>query len=406
MESLSLQNRYELKELELNALLEVTQAINNNLNEDSLYKIYNFTLRANLSLRKLALYVLDENWACKVNFGTKANFQSLDLPSEFISIKKATPLQGVDSPFGEFDNIIPVAHKNQRLAFVYVGGLYSSDDEEISRSGINFIQALSNIIMVAIENKKLARKQLRQEALRKELEIAHQVQKYLIPKSLPSTEALQIAALYLPHDKVGGDYYDYLPLEDGRFVLCIADVSGKGIPAALLMSNFQASLRTLAKKTDDLVEMVETLNHQTYDSARGDNFITVFLCLYDPSNCTLSYINAGHNPPIFIQEGKGQLLESGTTILGAFKSLPFISPGFLENADSSLLALYTDGVTEIENAEEEQFGPERLQQLLEEQEGESNLGTLNDRLMEALDAFREDMPYNDDITLVTCRITA
>ncbi|MEL6538440.1 MAG: hypothetical protein AAFQ98_23665, partial [Bacteroidota bacterium] len=223
MESLSLQNRYELKELELNALLEVTQAINNNLNEDSLYKIYNFTLRANLSLRKLALYVLDEEWACKVNFGTKADFTSIVLPSEYSTIKKATPLVDQNSPFGEFDNIIPVAHKNQRLAFVFVGGLYSSDDEEVSRSGINFIQALSNIIMVAIENKKLARKQLRQEALRKELEIAHQVQKYLIPKTLPATNTLQIAALYLPHDKVGGDYYDYLPLGEGRFILCVAD---------------------------------------------------------------------------------------------------------------------------------------------------------------------------------------
>ena len=405
MESLSLQNRYELKELELNALLEVTQAINNNLNEDSLYKIYNFTLRASLNIRKLALYVFDEEWSCKVAFGTDTDFSQVPLSEDFFDIKKATALRGSQAPFDVFEHVVPVAHKSQLLAFVFVGGLYSAKDEELARNGINFIQALSNIIMVAIENKKLARRQLQQEALRKELEIAHQVQKYLIPKHLPATPSLQIAAMYLPHDKVGGDYYDYLALGDGRFMLCIADVSGKGIPAALLMSNFQASLRTLARKTDDLVEIVGTLNSQTFDSANGENFITFFLCLYDPNTKVLDYINAGHNPPLFMQRGEIKQLTSGTTVLGAFDVLPFINPGQVDQADDFLLVLFTDGVTEVFNSEDEPYGPERLQAFFETPT-EERLGDLNDRLIEELDAFREEVPYSDDITLVTCRYVA
>jgi sigma-B regulation protein RsbU (phosphoserine phosphatase) len=108
------------------------------------------------------------------------------------------------------------------------------------QDGVKFIQALSNIIIVAIENKKLARKQLEQEAFRKELEIASDVQQFLFPDKLPNTERLKMEASYLPHDLVGGDYYDFIPINKNQFLLCVADVSGKGIPAALMMSNFQA----------------------------------------------------------------------------------------------------------------------------------------------------------------------
>ena len=405
MDTLSLQNRYELKELELNALLEVTQAINNNLPEEALYKIYNFTLRANLNIRKLALYVLDEVWACKVNFGTEHNFVEQPLLQEFLELRQPEPLTEDHGPFSSFDQVVPIAHKSQLLAFVFVGGIYQGKEQDETGNSINFIQALSNIIMVAIENKKLARRQLKQEALRKELEIAHQVQKYLIPNSLPHTDTLQMVATYLPHSQVGGDYYDYLELPDGKIMLCIADVSGKGIPAALLMSNFQASLRTLARKTDDLVEIIEVLNAQTFASANGESFITFFLAEYDPESETLLYINAGHNPPIF-QQGKEQmLLEDGTTVLGGFRELPFINQGEIKGVKEFLMVLYTDGVTEVFNPEDEQYGPERLQEFFLREEA-ATLEELQERLLEELDTYREGVGYSDDITLVTCRYQA
>src|SRR5690606_29458738 len=125
---------------------------------------------------------------------------------------------------------------------VFVGGLDKNEDGSVDEDGLRFIQALSNIIIVAIENKKLAAKQLAQEAFRKELEIASDVQQYLFPESLPNTDILKVEASYLPHDIVGGDYYDYIPINKDQFLICIADVSGKGIGAALMMSNFQASL--------------------------------------------------------------------------------------------------------------------------------------------------------------------
>ena len=197
----SLQQKLEKKELELNSLLEITQAINSNVAEDSLYKIFNFTLRSNLNIKKLALFVLDDRWNCKVNFGTTNNFMRERLDDRFELIKNIHRLNEFDGhcSFHEFDMVIPISHKTETLALVFVGGLEqnSTHDQE---EGVKFIQALSNIIIVAIENKKLARQQLQQEAFRKELEIASDVQQFLFPDKLPYTEVLKLEASYLPHD--------------------------------------------------------------------------------------------------------------------------------------------------------------------------------------------------------------
>ena len=278
----TLKAKVEIKELELNALLEITQAINNNLSEESLYKIYNFTLRSNLNIQKLALFVLDDEWNCKASFGTEHQFHSVKLLPAFKTIQDITHLREFEHcEFTEFDIVIPVTHKSNTLALVFVGGLDKDEQGDVDEDGIRFIQALSNIIIVAIENKKLARKQLSQEAFRKELEIASDVQQFLFPERLPNTPSLKMEASYLPHDRVGGDYYDYIPINNNQFLICVADVSGKGIPAALMMSNFQASLRTLVRLTPNLVDIVEALNYQVLENTKGEKFITFFAAIYD-----------------------------------------------------------------------------------------------------------------------------
>jgi sigma-B regulation protein RsbU (phosphoserine phosphatase) len=406
METKKLRDKYDLKELELNSLLEITQAINNNLSEDSLYKIYNFTLRATLNIKKLALFVLDEQWHCKVNFGTKKDFYNIALNEEFFEIKEIQKLNlnGKDSLFSEFDTIIPVTHKENILAFVFVGGLKSTSEILESNPNTNFLQALSNIILVAIENKKFARRQLRQEALRKELEIAWHVQQYLFPKNLPYTQGLKIEALYLPHHQVGGDYYDFLPINNDRFLLCIADVSGKGIPAAILMSNFQASLRTLVRKTTNLKEIVEDLNYQILQNANGENFITFFVAIYDRLNKRMDYVNAGHNPPVLMSKNDDyKLLTLGTTILGSFHPLPFLNEGIIEELNEFLFFSYTDGMVETFNEEDEPYGIERLQEFLIKNRHE-DLKRIHQKIILELDEFKGSIDFGDDITILSCRV--
>ena len=397
--------RYQIKELELNALLEITQAINNNLPEDSLYKIYNFTLRSNLNIQKLALFVLDDEWNCKVCFGTKKHFSKVSLLTAFKTIQDITHLKEFEQcEFSVFDLVIPVSHKGNTLALVFVGGL--DKDEYQGEDGVKFIQALSNIIIVAIENKKLVRKQLQQESFRKELEIASDVQQFLFPDKLPYTDALKVEASYLPHDMVGGDYYDYIPINKNQFLICVADVSGKGIPAALMMSNFQASLRTLLRQTPNLTDIVEALNFQVLENTKGEKFITFFAAIYDIRLKTMVYVNAGHNPPILVDKNNGILmLEEGSTVLGAMHPLPFLNEGFITNLEDFLLFCYTDGVTETLNESEQEFGVERLVEYFKRPDvNNKELKVIHQDIIVALDTFKGRNGYHDDITILSCRV--
>ena len=401
----TLKARFEIKELELNALLEITQAINNNLSEESLYKIYNFTLRSNLNIQKLALFVLDDDWNCKVSFGTKRHFSKASLLPAFKTIQDITHLKEFEAcDFTVFDLIIPVAHKGNTLALVFVGGLEKNDYHD--DDGVKFIQALSNIIIVAIENKKLVRKQLQQESFRKELEIASDVQQFLFPDKLPNTEVLKVEASYLPHDIVGGDYYDYIPINKNQFLICVADVSGKGIPAALMMSNFQASLRTLLRQTPNLTDIVEALNFQVLENTKGEKFITFFAAIYDIRLKTMVFVNAGHNPPILIDKKNGlRLLEDGSTVLGAMHPLPFLNEGFITNLDDFLLFCYTDGLTETVNEAQQEFGFDRLMEYFaDEVTYTKDLKDIHQDIIVALDNFKGRNSYHDDITILSCRV--
>ena len=392
-----------VKQLELNSLLEITQAINSNLPEASLYKIFHFTILGNLNVKKLALFVLDKSWECKVNYGTKENFKNKTLNKKILKCSTVCfPGKGLPD-YDEFSVIIPVAHKSNVLAYILAGGFEDSDNLK-ENSVISFLQTISSIILVAIENKKLVRRELLQEAFKKELEIAREVQAMLFPKELPFNDELKIVASYLPHLSIGGDYYDYIPIDADNFLICVGDVSGKGIPAALLMSNFQASLRTLARQTCNLKEIVTELNFGILNNAKGERFITFFVAIINTKKKTINYINAGHNPSYIIAEsGKCQLLEKGTTVLGAFKDLPFLEEETLPYGPNTLLFVYTDGLIETCNDKNEEFGMERLEKILRAK-SRFEISKLHSALLKKLDTYKGTQNYADDITCVSCLI--
>lgn len=211
-------------------------------------------------------------------------------------------------------------------------------------------------------------------------------------------------ATYLPHYSVGGDYYDFIPLSADQFILCVADVSGKGIPAALLMSNFQAALRALVRKTSDLKEIIRELNYQIFQSANGENYITSFIALYNRTDATLRYVNAGHTPPMIIcDNGKIHLLTEGTLILGSFSPLPFLREGKMEKLNNFFFFGYTDGLTETFNAEEEQFGIERLEEFLIKNY-DQELKKMHEALIETLNQFSGSGEHHDDITFLSLKV--
>jgi sigma-B regulation protein RsbU (phosphoserine phosphatase) len=397
----------ERKEIQLKDILEITQAININSSEESLYTIYRWILQGSLYVGKLALYVFDSTWRCKVFFGTHESPVALDL-QHIVDLREPTLLENLptmDAFFQGFDWVIPILYRDQLLAYIFVEKYAHSDSETHTPINLNFLQTLTNIIIVAIENKKLVRHQLKQELHNKELEIAKRVQSMFIPRRLPATEKLTMRSTYLPHDLIGGDYYDYIPLAEGKFLVCIADVSGKGVPAALLMSNFQATLRMLVRHTYKLKNIVDELNLLIYQNAQGEHFITFFVAIYDTRKNILRYINAGHNPPFLLNKTTGELrsLETGTTVLGFLHNLPFVNEEVIREIDNFLLFCFTDGVPETVNPQDEQFSAERIGSILQNYQYTS-LIDLHAHILDRLYRFKQDLGFTDDITMLSCRV--
>lgn len=396
------QQELNLKKLELSALLEITQAINDNLPEPALYKIYRFTLLAQLQISRLVLFVHDESWECKVCFGTEQDFTKQQLPSSIRNIReisKTANLQ-VDKKWRTFDIVIPIVHNGKVLAFVMIGKIQPYYH---NLGALGFVQTVSNIMLVAIENHKMARQRLAQESIRREIEIAREVQTMLFPKSLPNDSDVVIHASYIPHSSIGGDYYDYIEIDQDQFLFCVADVSGKGVPASLLMSNFQAGLRTILRQTSDLNTVVAELNNLIYRNAIAEKFITTFLALYNRQTRELSYVNAGHNSPILLYENNSHLLlNEGCTMLGVFDVLPFMSVAKVTVPKNAVLLCYTDGLTEVFDEDEAEFGIEGTIEFLKRNRFLSSK-MMHLQLLREINLYNEEVSFNDDITLLSCR---
>ncbi len=393
----------QVKEVELISLLDITRAINANKNEEDLYKMYKFTTRSHPAIIKMALYVLDQGkWNYKVSFGTQKDYSKIILPKEMLDNRKEKEHKVPIKPFDEFQLVIPIKYKKDIYAY-----LFTSPNDFYSARGdlpdLNFIQALTNIIIAAIENKKLALREKRQLEYKRQLELAAEVQRLLFPRNLPYNKEIKITASYFPHHNVGGDYYDYIRINRHESLLCIADVSGKGIPAALIMSNFQASLRLLAAKVNSLKHIVHELNRLVAANAHGEHFITAFLLKFNSVSREIEYVNAGHIPPFFFFGNEILSLEKGTTIIGAFQDLPFLDVGRLENISSCFFFSCTDGLTETYNTEGVQFGEKRLHQLLQDNIA-LDIKLLHEKIIQALKDFKAINDFNDDITLLSFRV--
>ncbi len=398
----TVEQELNLKKLELAALLEITKAINNNLPEEALYKIYHFTLLAQLNIRRLSLFLMDEKWECKVSFGTEHNFREMALPTAITELREITSLSklNIDRRWHNFETIIPIIHNNNILAFVMIGNVHAY---YTTLGALSFVQTLSNIILVAMENRRLERHRLTQEAMRKEIEIAREVQTMLFPKSLPNNSYVSIHATYIPHSSIGGDYYDFLQIDQDQFLFCVADVSGKGVPASLLMSNFQAGLRTMVRQTTNLHTIVTELNELIYRNAIAEKFITSFFGIFNRQTRELHYVSAGHNASILLYDNNTyRLLEEGCTMLGIFEELPFLSVSKVVIPPRSMLLCYTDGLTEVFNKDEDEYGIDNTINFLKSCRYVSS-PNLHAQLLKEIESFSSDNTFSDDITVLSCR---
>jgi sigma-B regulation protein RsbU (phosphoserine phosphatase) len=398
--------RKRIANIKLTSLLEITKAINNNLSTDRLFKLYENILINELNIGKIALFTYNNNWKCVLKHGIENEFEDIKIEIDLLNYKEITEVDVVASNSASmetFDIIIPVYHKSQALAYLLIGDI---DEQKIEMSPtikhLPFVQTLTNIIMVAIENKRLARENLSQVASRKELELASEMQAMLFPDKLPDDDNLNIHAYYQPHHQVGGDYYDFIKLNENEVAFCVADVSGKGVSAALLMANFQANLRALFKHNSSLTEIIHDLNSLVFDNAKGEKFITIFIAKYNILTRMLTYINAGHNPPLMMYRDTILQLTTGSIGVGMLPEIPRVREGVTHVSVDTALVCYTDGLVEQNNEEGEDFGVEKLQQVMLKKQG-IEMKKVNTNIILALDKFKQDMTYVDDIALFSCK---
>ncbi len=391
-----------LKQLQINRLLDVTQAINDNLPAEDLFNIYKSTLNWELGIKKMALFIVDdESWVCATHIDVDEKLLTADISEYFIKYKRVANLEEPNHPLlKDFDIVVPVYHKQQAIAYTFIGALDVNDN---TYEKIQFVTTITNIISVAIENKRLFKRQLEQERLKKEMELAEEMQKLLIPRDLPSNDEFELSGIYMPHSGVGGDYFDYIPLTKEEVIFCIADISGKGVAAALLMSNFQANLQVLVRRRLAPEKFIKLLNKAVLRITKGDKFITFFIGLYNLKTRKLVYVNAGHNPPLLYSQDKLVSLKDGCTILGSFEEIPQIDVGEIRLEKESLLVMYTDGITDIQNDDGQYFDADTFYDFVERYHELSAKG-FNDKLLEQIDSFRGKKPFPDDVAILTCKI--
>ncbi|HKB08228.1 MAG TPA: PP2C family protein-serine/threonine phosphatase [Candidatus Polarisedimenticolia bacterium] len=241
------------------------------------------------------------------------------------------------------------------------------------------------------------------EALERDLAIAREVQRELLPRAVPEVRGLQLAGACLPAVGVGGDLYDFLPLAEDRVGLVIADVSGKGIPAALLMAGLQASIRSLALPSLPPAELNRRLNGMLCRSTAAERYATLFFGFFDGRARTLTYSNAGHYPPLHLRDSGAVHLDAGGIPIGLLEEARY-GEGRVDLKPGDLLALYTDGIIEAPGAGQEEFGERRLVEILMRRRGE-DLTEIVRSVLDDLARWRGAVPQHDDVTLVLVRAT-
>ena len=395
-------SKLNLKEVKLNALLDITNAINRNDSIDKLLQLYSFILKEQLGFKKIVLILKQEDWQCLIKINLKAK---LDIDETLSSLRKFKEITFVESSnceiIKEFQTIVPVVHNDEALAFLLLSTNVSN--HQLETSHFTFTQTLTNIITVAIENKRLLKQSLIKERISKDLEVASEMQKLLFPSDLPSNRKMDISAKYITRHAIGGDYYDFIPLGDEEYIICIADVSGKGISAALLMANFQATIRTLFKyQRFEMPFLIEELNKKIIKRTNGEKFITFFIAHYNAHTRNMKYVNAGHNQPFVINKNTVHLLCDGCIGLGMLDELPQIKLGAVKLEPNSTFVLYTDGIVELENTNEEAFGVDRL---IKNVQSYSKLAMedMNNIILSKLDEWKGSLNYVDDTAILSCK---
>jgi len=326
---------------------------------------------------------------------------------EYNLINLNTPLDKgeIQKKFPELDKqkielAIPMQIQGKTKGLIILGKrinnqIYTKDDVE-------FISSVASLAIISLENHRLFLEELEKQKMEEELEIARDIQKNLLPQTIPSFTHFNLAAANLSSRQVGGDYYDMITLDDKSFCVSIADVVGKGVPAALLMANLQAFLKIICKQGMKLNEATALINDLVSENITDGKFITFFWALLNNEDVTIEYVNAGHNPPLLIRNGEIRKLDKGGIILGVMKTMVYESE-LVKLVKDDVILLFTDGISEAKNIKDEEFSDERLEKLILEL-SELSASEILTSIRKEVQNFTFGAVQSDDITLMIIKV--
>jgi phosphoserine phosphatase RsbU/P len=264
------------------------------------------------------------------------------------------------------------------------------------------LEFFASAAALSIEKSLLHRQVLEKQRIEQQLAVAREVQRGLLPAASPTLPGYDVAAIQLPTWTIGGDYFDYIPLPDGRLGLVIADVSGKGIPAALIMATFRAALRSELRRQGEIGALMQALNRLLLEAQGDSRFVTAVYGSLEPASGRLTYVNCGHNPPLLLRaDGGTEQLDQGGLALGMLSDPSFV-PASVTLRAGDVLALYTDGVVEPADSSETEFGVERLREVLSRGAAQTAAASVQ-AVVDATRSFSERDHYDDDFTLVVVK---
>lgn len=296
-----------------------------------------------------------------------------------------------------FQVLVPMRIQDENQGIIMVGPKIVK--QEFRSDELEFLFTLGNQAMISLENARLFEEMREKERMEEELNIAREIQQRLLPKNLPKLDKFDIAAINVSSYQIGGDYFDCIKIDDTHYGIAIADVSGKGVPASLLMSNVQASLHSLIETDLNCPEMIKRMNNLIYKNTTPDKFVTFFYGVLDVENSQFTFCNAGHNPPyLFHKNDEYHLLEKGGLLLGMFPEMKYQIDTMKLNPGDCIF-LYTDGVSEAMNEKDEEFGTERIEYILKKYK-DKTAQELVDIFLTAIRGFAEKVSQSDDITMV------
>ena len=298
---------------------------------------------------------------------------------------------------------VPLWNNKEIIGIIYSDRI--SNLEQFKDEDLKLLTLLANLAAVKIENAKLIEQAIEKEKMEKELALAAKIQEDFLPKENPPCKKFEIVGYNIPCYQVGGDYYDFIDIDPSRLGIVVADVSGKGVGASLLMASLRAALQSEVHAKYNIKEMAVKLNNFVHRSSASSGFITFFFCELNKESGELKYINAGHNPPLIIdKKGKITRLESSGLCLGMFPASTYEVKKVTIN-DGEMAVLYTDGITESRNKDNKEFDEKGLIKLLRKHP-KLKASKILKKVNEELESFTAGADRMDDMTLVIIQRTS